>query len=229
MEIKILNFEKFNPRKDRARHHWFRVENDISFSKDLFGLNPGQRWFWIFLLSLASKSQKNEIDFELEYLSIHSGLNIKQTAECLKLFEKRSMISITGYQSVTNRGQTVSYITLHNSTEHNEHNNNAQIPARKLADSAFEDLYEKYPRKVGKTRGIAKLKASIKTEDDVASFIVAVTNYRAHLAKEGTEAKYIMHFSTFVNCWPDWLDPENGKTEKIEKPKRDFSFLLEAK
>lgn len=132
--IKILNWEKFNPRKDRVRHHWFRVDNDIPFSKTLFGFEPDQKWLWICLLALASKSGKNEIELNEKYLAAHTGLKPSRLRQTIEAFKQHSMISITsplGNQSGTNG-------VLHNNTLHNVHNNtnSTDITSSTVAEAA---------------------------------------------------------------------------------------------
>lgn len=89
--------------------------------------------------------------------------------------------------------------------------------------SSLEDLYKRYPRKMGKKRGMEKLKKIIKTETDFEAFLLAIENYKRYLIREGVEAQYIKYFSTFVNEYEDWIDDEAGTVELEDK----FSFLKE--
>lgn len=69
----------------------------------------------------------------------------------------------------------------------------------------FEYIYNAYPRKEGKTRGLEKLKSQIKTEQDYLSLQEAVKNYSEQTA--GQDKKYIKQFSSFVSVWRDYLEP----------------------
>lgn len=69
----------------------------------------------------------------------------------------------------------------------------------------FETPYQKYPRKLGKKKGIEKIKREIKTEQRYNLFCQAVNNYALYVEHEAVESKYIKHFSTFVGCWEDWI------------------------
>jgi DNA-binding transcriptional regulator YhcF (GntR family) len=75
---------------------------------------------------------------------------------------------------------------------------------------AFEELYELYPRKEGKTDGFAVYQRVIKTDEDRARLRAAIENYAR--AKAGTEAQYLRHFDRFMRSWMDWLDPKTGQT-----------------
>lgn len=127
--INIINFEKFNPRKDRKEHSWFRLDNTIAFSEDLFGLDADQKWFWIYLLSFESKKQSGSIDLNWEYLEQYSGVSIKKMKAAIAHFEKRGMIQIVphsvttrlpdGNQSVTN-GSPTDRQTLQDNTDNTD-------------------------------------------------------------------------------------------------------------
>lgn len=78
---------------------------------------------------------------------------------------------------------------------------NAHLRARLLA------AYQAYPRKRGKKDGLAYLTRKSWTEEELASFELAVRNYAAHCA--GEEQRFIKHFSTWVRReWEDWVEPE---------------------
>jgi hypothetical protein len=96
----------------------------------------------------------------------------------------------------------------------------------------FEALYAMYPKKEGKTKGIEKLKATIHDAETYSRFAAAVARYINHLKKNKTEPKYIKQFSTFVNTWPDWDDPNAGSsivTNKKYENEREVDHDAEMK
>lgn len=70
----------------------------------------------------------------------------------------------------------------------------------------FDEIYKSYPRKAGKKKGIDICKRHIKTEESFSQLKRAVENYGRICAEHGTDSKYIKHFSTFMNCWEDFVD-----------------------
>lgn len=66
--------------------------------------------------------------------------------------------------------------------------------------------YDAYPRKIGKSKGLAKAVRDIRDEDEIGAFGEAVSNYALYVKAQGLEQKFIKHFSTFVGEWRDWLD-----------------------
>lgn len=75
----------------------------------------------------------------------------------------------------------------------------------------FDSLYRKFPRKEGKSRGLAICRREIKTESDFADLDRAIMNYAR--IKKGDE--FLKHFSTFMGEWRDWLDPDVGTRLKV--------------
>lgn len=74
------------------------------------------------------------------------------------------------------------------------------------SELSLEDLYELYPRKRGRTKGLAKARREIKTEKDYNDLKKAIENYSSEVS--GSDQQFIMYFSTFMNQWRDWYDIE---------------------
>jgi hypothetical protein len=82
-----------------------------------------------------------------------------------------------------------------------------------------ESAYAAYPRKEGKKRGLEICKRDVKSPEDLMALMKAIEKYKAHIAKNHVNAKFIKQFSTFMGSWRDWLDDDAGK---VEKPKFDY-------
>jgi len=70
----------------------------------------------------------------------------------------------------------------------------------------FEEVYKSFPRKVGKSKGLEICRKKIGTESDFLDLKKAVDNYAKQCKTMGTEQQYIKHFSTFMNCWSDYIE-----------------------
>ena len=68
----------------------------------------------------------------------------------------------------------------------------------------FEAVYQNYPLKKGKSRGMKKIQREIKKPEDFERFSRAVENYAGEV--KNTEPRFIKHFSTFVAEWEDWAE-----------------------
>jgi hypothetical protein len=74
----------------------------------------------------------------------------------------------------------------------------------------FDSLYQKYPRKVGKQKGLQKAKKEIRSPEEFAELERALDRFCAYHTRQKTEPQFIPHFSTFMNSWRDWLDEDAG-------------------
>lgn len=72
----------------------------------------------------------------------------------------------------------------------------------------FESLYKIYPRHIGKKLGHRRLRSLIKTNEEFEMFRAAVLNYKRLCELEKREPRYIKHWSSFVNCWEDYVTEE---------------------
>lgn len=70
----------------------------------------------------------------------------------------------------------------------------------------FESLYQRYPRKEGKKRGMDRLRKTIQTKAEYQAFATAVDAYVRLCRDENREPRYIKHWATFVNNWTDYLE-----------------------
>lgn len=93
----------------------------------------------------------------------------------------------------------------------------------------FETPYQDYPRKIGKSDGLKKLRAEIRTRTDFDAFHQAVKNYKSFCEKENKSKEYIKHFDSFVSSWRDWLDPLTGTTSINVKREKTFLELMAEK
>lgn len=77
----------------------------------------------------------------------------------------------------------------------------------------FDSLYEKYPRKEGKKKGLAKCRLEIKTQEKFIALSRAIDRYKEYCVREKKEPRFIRHFATFMGIWEDWTDPETGTSQ----------------
>lgn len=76
----------------------------------------------------------------------------------------------------------------------------------------FEPLYKKYPKKVGKSKGLEKAERQIKTQEEFDQLSQAIDKFKKHHEAEQTEPKFVPYFSTFMSTWRDWLDDDTGRS-----------------
>lgn len=212
MKIKIINWDKFNPRKDLKSMPWFRLSSDIGFSETLFELSIEQKWMWIFILSSCANKNSDTIVINKRYFSHHSGVKEQNIDKHLQVFEKRGLIvSPNGYERI--RTDTIGNVP----NEHNERNEqNERTNDQERVNFDFDLVYLNYPRKIGKSKGVEKLKKLIKTKTDYDLLLLSVKNY-SEISRD-VEPKFIKHFSTFVSEWRDYIEIQKSEI----KPEFDY-------
>lgn len=67
----------------------------------------------------------------------------------------------------------------------------------------FDQIWAKYPKRVGRKAAQRHYLASVKTDKDRADIETALKNY---LASERVSKNYIQNGSTWFNGWHDWVD-----------------------
>ncbi len=81
----------------------------------------------------------------------------------------------------------------------------------------FSELWNKYPRPIGKKKAEKYFKSSVKTESDLKNINIALNNYIDYIQSNETETKFVKHGATWFNNWHDWIDykPDGGNIVKF--------------
>lgn len=75
-------------------------------------------------------------------------------------------------------------------------------PAQPLTFNV-DDVYALYPKKIGRKKGLERLRRTVKTKEQYADLVTAIKNYAEHV--RGQDPKYTKHFDSFVSIWEDWV------------------------
>jgi hypothetical protein len=65
--IEILNWDKYNPRKDIKATNWVRLQNSLFEDPNFIDFSHSEILFWIYLLSMGSKKQTGLIKLSLRH------------------------------------------------------------------------------------------------------------------------------------------------------------------
>jgi len=76
---------------------------------------------------------------------------------------------------------------------------------------SFDEIYNKYPRRIEKHSAYKHFKATVKTQEDYTNINKAITNYLKYIQDNKTELKFIKHASSWFNQWRDWIDVDISK------------------
>jgi hypothetical protein len=204
-----MNWEKYNSRKVKEKTSWFRMENSLFENPDLFDFTHTDFVVLMYLLSICSKKQSGVIDVNISHMERVGRIKEKDFRATLGKLGQVGFARDCDTDDTSTSHDCNTHVTLRNETDvtrRDETDDNA----RTVFD--FESLYQKYPRKEGKTRGIKIAEREIRTPEEYDLLSSAVDRYAKYCEAQGTEGKYIKHFATFMGCWREWLDPATGTT-----------------
>lgn len=74
INIKIMNWRVYNPRKDIKRPHWFALSNSIFESHELSDFTSDEFKAWIYILCQASKANKSNVFINYAFAERQTGL-----------------------------------------------------------------------------------------------------------------------------------------------------------
>lgn len=184
---------------------------------------------WCILVELMA-SQEISNESKGEYVFRRSML-----CRSLRLVERTLNSYLTIVEQELNIGLTIveqsisisypnmlKYLGSYNSSSPNKEKKRKEIKQivkiPKISSFDFDIVYNKYPKKVGKKKGIECLRRSIKTIEQYNMLMQSVVNYTK--LTEKTETQFIKQFSTFSNCWEDYIEIELSGIDK----EREESF-----
>lgn len=230
MQIEVINWEKYNPRKDVKHSSWLRLENKTWRDPKLFDLSNDEKMVWIAVLCIASEENKSTFFISINQIALNLRIKTNVVEATIEKLQQLELVHVHVTDTLRMRdGHERTRIATNERTnvtnERNEHSSSKTSFDGQRNKFDFNSLYQKYPRKVGKQQGIAKCKVQVKTPEDFDLLSKAIDNYTAYCKKQGTEAKYIKHFSTFMTSWRDWLDDNAGDSDSF---KNDDSWILSA-
>jgi hypothetical protein len=106
LEIEILNWDRYNPRRDVKKPSWFRMQNDLFFDPSFFDFRSAELLTWIFLLTQASVNNRGTISLSTSYIASRIKAKEKSVNRALEKLEANKCIKIrNGGVTRTSRGR----------------------------------------------------------------------------------------------------------------------------
>lgn len=199
IKVTIAQWEKYQLRKDIKSPWWCAIDNELWRADEFSTFSPEEKVVWYALLQIASKARRSDLTFKTLWVARCSGVQPKSVKNCVLKAKNLGWLYETRTEPVRNPSPT-----LHDMTRYKTLVQKPKTPLAPLAE--LESVYLKYPRKAGKKAGM-RLLSKIPPEK-IPLVEKAISNYRAEIDKMKTEEKFIKHFSSFMNCWEDYLNKE---------------------
>lgn len=118
-------------------------------------------------------------------------------------------------QPLENPGQlSINNQLTENKIIKNKNNDQPAKPVDSVLVSEFEELWNNYPRKLGKAKALEAYKRARKAGVDKVTVQDGLTRYNAQIKANNTNEKYIMHGSTWFNGkrWDDEYQVSKAQT-----------------
>lgn len=175
--------------------------------------------------SLSSPSSPVWLKFDKDDAGLYYNIRMDLEKEKRISYCKSRTNNKEGHNQYTkNVGHTTLHMTGH-MTGHMENDNRVEISpidtsntttpnnTSKTLSTIFEDVWSKYPKRVGKKDALRHFNASVKNENDVDNLWVALGNY---LKSERVYNGFIQNGGTFFNNWRDWIDHKEDVCPKCK-------------
>jgi hypothetical protein len=202
MLIRFKNWQKHQTRKVLNHTHWLKFRNDTLNDPKIYSLEDDEFRAFIYLLCEASKANKDGMVFVTqEHAHNTSRVQSQGLDRAIKKLKQLQIIETRTTRGSYTKKTGVALEEIRREEKREEYSSNGDC----FFD--FEKLYNDYPRKKGKSRGLKICSKEIKTADDYSALALAITNYKADLVKEKTKPNFVKHFSTFMGEWRDWIEP----------------------
>lgn len=188
---------------------------DIVLYANLYGLTQSKGYCWATNDYLAGRLKVSErtLQRSLSALQEMGLIEVKQEENMRRVYLTRGATAMTGgVTPVTGGGDSRDTppppLSLYNKK---------RVINKNAIEEQIGEVYQSYPRKIGKTLGIKKLLKEIKSETDLVDLKKAIENYKQLCISNQTEPQFIKHFSTFAACWRDYLEVEvSSSVKKID-------------
>ena len=228
--ITVPNWERFNPRSDRANHSWFRLQNGFLQDPKVFALADAEVLLLLMIYSECGKAGQGLFQFSIPLAAALRRTTVEVIRSQIQHIADLGFIRCQddGHQPplgnhlvsllpTTNERTNVTNVTnVTNETDITDSPASAVTEA--TPDLDFEGLYQVYPRKVGRTDALDRMRKLVKTPDEYSKLCHALARFKKHHADKGTQEQYLPHMTTFLGVkgkerWRDWLDPETGTAD----------------
>jgi len=188
-----------------------------TFKKQFIELDGGKRWFIADFITFQYKrlnpnnpAHKGAIEELQKYSLINDDYSI--SIPCLSLVGASESLTSPS-EGTKDKDKDMDMVKDRDKEKDKE---KSEIGFnKKEQQEKFVSIWPLYPRREGKKEAFRHFCATVTNEAGYLILCSALDNYKAHLKKNHTEAKFIKMGSTWFNQWDDWVT-ENRKLKNID-------------
>lgn len=145
---------------------------------------------------------------------------IRSKGRCNKYLSKIAPTCVTPVQNRPRGCPNEDQVPVQNRPTNNTSINNTNLIITSEVDDSlnYEQLYNAYPGRNGRTAGLAKCRATIKDREAYNKLESAIVAYGEFCKNKGTGHEYIKSFSTFMDEWFKWAHQPKYERVKSDAP-----------
>lgn len=192
-KVTIVDPARWGLKFTEKRQWYYKMRLDFFNDPAINMLNSEQKIIFLELVKQSLRENSAELSICLEYIRDMLRVSLDSVKLSLRTLKDNNIIELDS--------RLRTQLIEENRIEENRSKKNF------ASVFDFEKLYKLYPIKKGKSDGIKKCKSKIKTQSKYDLLEKAIINY--DLSVRDTDKKFIKHFSTFMNCWEDYIENEN--------------------
>lgn len=215
IHIQVVNWSAHQEREDRPNYTWFKFSNNYFIDPKLFGISVGAKMLFILILCERSRSSDDFATLNTDLVAV------QLRSESVEIHRQIDELCSVGVITRLNADEAAALRRHHAGIQ----------PALRRLDKIREDKKRRdkkeyafdfvsvaklYPNPKGRSVGVKRLDALIKTAEDFERFSKAVKNYADQCRIDGTQMAFIKHFSSFVGTersghpWEDYVEHTPG-------------------
>lgn len=202
IEVEVLGWEKYQHHNGDKTYHWFKLYNSIIDDPKIVSLTARQLKLWIYLLCMASKQRSSVCTLSTRHVHMWCNTRTHVVHKLIFSLEQFQLVRVISGTLEKSRVEESRKILLIKSKK--------SKPEASDSVFDFDKIYGEYPRKIGRKSGYKAFLKQIKTQENYNNLAKACNNYAMHCRKNDIELRFIKHFSTFMNHWEDWVNPDKA-------------------
>ncbi len=199
---KTIDSDVFFWKPDKWFKIWFYLVSRMNHTaNNLF--ERGENFVTYKEISNQTKASKGQIDKFMRWAKKEQMLTTRQTTRGMKVCVNKYWF----YQDFSNYkvDAVVESKSNHSRTKVDTitNNDNNETIKQNIRAFPFKDIWDKYPKKLGRKQAERHFGYSIKTKKDFEDIQTALNNY---LKSERVAKGYVQNGATWFNNWQDWVD-----------------------
>jgi hypothetical protein len=142
LTVEILNWDKYNPRKDVKKPAWFACSNSLFDNHEFYDFTHTEMISWIYMLSLASKKLSGVITIHWEHLERIGRIKKKDFLAAIEKLQRNHCVRVSSLPTYGSRTESVQnpYATQQDKTLHNKTGQDTTCDAPAYAPDAESEF-----------------------------------------------------------------------------------------